>query len=296
MRRVYIYIFWILALSVAASSGFADDALRQAVQKVADLEREIIDFKMARADSWLFWMAVFVGLVVFIATVGLAIVAVLGFISVQTVREIERDAKDSHENIKETNKSIASMEKDIEKKREELKRNEGASVEGDDVSHLDDASRQKADSNPTDAEEQWILGQRYEIGDGVPQNDETAVYWYRKSAEQGNPEGQWQLGLMYEFGEGLPENKKEAAKWYRKSAEQNDATGQYFLAYAYKEGKGVPQNFIEARAWFSLSKSNGDEDAEGKMSELDAKMTVEDISKSQERAKELQAEIEEKNN
>jgi hypothetical protein len=34
---------------------------------------------------------------------------------------------------------------------------------------------------------------------------------------------------------------------------------------------------------------------EGKMSELDAKMTAESISKSQERAKELQAEIEEKN-
>ena len=113
-------------------------------------------------------------------------------------------------------------------------------------------------------------------------------------AEQGNAIGQWRLGAMHEFGKGVEEDHEKAVEWYRKSAEQNDAIGQYFLACTYMEGEGVPQNFIEARAWFSLSKSNGDGDAEGKMSELDAKMTAESISKSQE-VKELQAEIEERN-
>ena len=106
---------------------------------------------------------------------------------------------------------------------------------------------------------------------------------------------QWRFGSMYRFGIGVKEDQEKAVEWFRKSAEQGHAVGQYFLACAYQEGEGVPQNFAEARAWFSLSKSNGDEDAEERMDDLDAKMIKEDISKSQERARELQAKIDDRN-
>lgn len=85
-------------------------------------------------------------------------------------------------------------------------------------------------------------------------------------------EEKWRLGYRYRFGIGVKEDQEKAVEWFRKSAEQGHAVGQYFLACAYQEGEGVPQNFGEARAWVSLSKSNGDEDAEERMDELDAKM------------------------
>ena len=31
---------------------------------------------------------------------------------------------------------------------------------------------------------------------------------------------QYNLGNMYDFGEGVPENDAEAVKWYRKAADQ----------------------------------------------------------------------------
>ena len=61
----------------------------------------------------------------------------------------------------------------------------------------------------------------YEFGNGVEQDYEEAVKWYRKSAEQGNSRGQYNLGYMYEFGKGVTKDYEEAIKWYRKAAEQN---------------------------------------------------------------------------
>ena len=45
---------------------------------------------------------------------------------------------------------------------------------------------------------QIALGIMYDNGEGVPENDRQAVFWYRKAAEQGNARAQFNLGLMYE--------------------------------------------------------------------------------------------------
>jgi TPR repeat protein len=39
----------------------------------------------------------------------------------------------------------------------------------------------------------------YEEGNGVPQDNGMAEFWYRKAAKQGHAEAQWQLGQMYEY-------------------------------------------------------------------------------------------------
>lgn len=46
--------------------------------------------------------------------------------------------------------------------------------------------------------------------------------WYLKSAEQGNYDAFFNLGECYENGEGVQQNHQEAVKWYRKAAELGD--------------------------------------------------------------------------
>ena len=60
------------------------------------------------------------------------------------------------------------------------------------------------------------LGLMYDKGEGVPQDDDEAVKWYRKAADQGDASAQNNLGLMYEFGRGVRRNYTEAVRWYRK--------------------------------------------------------------------------------
>lgn len=39
-------------------------------------------------------------------------------------------------------------------------------------------------------------------------------------AKKGDPEAQYNLGVMYENGNGVKQNYEEAIKWYRKAADQ----------------------------------------------------------------------------
>ncbi len=65
---------------------------------------------------------------------------------------------------------------------------------------------------------QCILGDMYDLGEGVPQDDVEAVKWYRKAAEQGHAEAQHNLGIMYDLGKGVPEDKVLAYMWRNISA------------------------------------------------------------------------------
>ena len=65
--------------------------------------------------------------------------------------------------------------------------------------------RQRAQQG--DAIAQFVLGERYDSGEGVPQNQAKAVKWYRKAADQGYAAAQNNLGVAYEKGEGVPQNQ-----------------------------------------------------------------------------------------
>jgi uncharacterized protein len=71
-----------------------------------------------------------------------------------------------------------------------------------------------------DTQAQFELGRAYEDGKGVPQDDERAVEWFRKSAEHGNAQAQNSLGVMYAQGRGVQRDRAEAVRWYRKAAKQ----------------------------------------------------------------------------
>ena len=66
-------------------------------------------------------------------------------------------------------------------------------------------------------------GDDYYYGrNGVAKDFKQAVFWYRKSADQGNEWGQKNLGICYEKGKGVAKDLEQAVFWFRKSAEQGN--------------------------------------------------------------------------
>jgi TPR repeat protein len=108
---------------------------------------------------------------------------------------------------------------------------------------------------------QFILGYMYAQGRGVPRNDGEALRWYRRAADQGSDLSQTNLGLMYYEGSGVQKNDAEAAKWWRKAADQGEALAQYGLGLMYDEGRGVQQNYVLAHMWYDLAAKQGNQDA-----------------------------------
>jgi len=70
-----------------------------------------------------------------------------------------------------------------------------------------------------------------------------ALREWQPLAEQGNASAQYNLGAMYYNGQGVPQNYQEAVKWFRKAAEQGFAEAQFSLGLRYFDGQGVTQNY-----------------------------------------------------
>ena len=61
------------------------------------------------------------------------------------------------------------------------------------------------------------------------ENYETALQEWNPLAKQGDANAQFNLGQMYRRGQGVVQNNKTAVKWYRLAAEQGNV--QIFLFY-----------------------------------------------------------------
>ena len=118
------------------------------------------------------------------------------------------------------------------------------------------------------ANAQRNLGLMYDNGDGVQENDKTAVKWYTLAAEQGLDQAQSNLGLMYENGIGVQENHETAVKWYTLAAEQGLDQAQSNLGFMYYNGKGVTQDYETSAKWYALAAEQGNSKAKENLSIL----------------------------
>ncbi len=116
-----------------------------------------------------------------------------------------------------------------------------------------------------DAAAQSYLGFMYANGQGVPEDDRQAVYWYRLAAEQGNASAQNNLGVMYGTGQGVPEDDRQAVYWYRRAAEQGYAAAQANLGFMYDTGEGVPEDDRQAVYWYRLAAEQGHANAQANL-------------------------------
>ena len=107
------------------------------------------------------------------------------------------------------------------------------------------------------ASAQNCLGDCYYNGWGVPLYYTQAFYWYREAAAQGYVEAQTNLGDCYFYGKGVSQDSEIAVYWYRKAAEQENARAQFNLGICYTYGSGVSQDSEIAKIWLKKAEENG---------------------------------------
>ena len=114
---------------------------------------------------------------------------------------------------------------------------------------------------------------------------------YKAQAEKGNSVAQYNMGHCYATGEGVAKDAVQAVSWYRKAAEQGLTEAQYNLGLCYATGEGVAKDVIEAYAYWSLAGITA-EAARESLAILEKQMSSDARLLGQQRAKQLQKEIE----
>lgn len=116
------------------------------------------------------------------------------------------------------------------------------------------AYRRKAEAGDQDA--QFELGLIYHNGsNGVAQNFDEAMKWYKLSADQGNLSAMNNIGVIYvnEMGQAA-----EGFKWVERAALAGDSFSQRVLGMYYRDGVGVPADGQMAASWFGKSCIQGE--------------------------------------
>ena len=144
-----------------------------------------------------------------------------------------------------------------------------------------------AEAKDGDAVAMFNLGVKYEIGEGVLEDDEEAVKWFRKAAELGHAEAMFFLGIVYFRGKGVIEDDKEAVKWYRKAADVGYAKAMVHLGLMYATGEGVIEDDVEAYGWFNVAAANGYKRTAELREMIKNDMTSEQIAEGQKRSREI---------
>ena len=96
---------------------------------------------------------------------------------------------------------------------------------------------------------QFLLGEMYYYGHGVPQSFSEALEWYRLSAAHWNADAEYSIGHMYHQGEGVPMDREEALQWYQLAAAQGQTFSQAALATLLLEGELTDESVTEALTW-----------------------------------------------
>jgi hypothetical protein len=101
----------------------------------------------------------------------------------------------------------------------------------------------------------YANGLKYERGDNVTVNYQTAMDWYRKAADGSYAPAELSIGIMYMAGRGTPKDPKQAADWFRRAAEHGLPEAQVQLAGDTLSGvataDGKPDK-VEAMKWLLL--------------------------------------------
>jgi TPR repeat protein len=112
---------------------------------------------------------------------------------------------------------------------------------------------------------QFRLGGLYYHGQLVPEDENLAIYWWKKSAAQGNAEAMYQIAQAYLFGsttaKGVADADREAALWYFQAASAGHPESAYTLGLLFLAGKGVVESKQEAVRWFKVAADKGHAEA-----------------------------------
>ena len=140
--------------------------------------------------------------------------------------------------------------------------------------------------NPTNAQEQFELGEKYEVGDGIFKDLQDALKWYTKAAEQGHADALYRLSLVYlsrrpeniflthgynitqysEYGWGVEKNPAQARRLLEKAIERGSAKAMWQFAKVLimedKYGYNYETDIKLSAYWYEKAAELGEKDSQ----------------------------------
>ncbi|MBZ9556828.1 MULTISPECIES: tetratricopeptide repeat protein [unclassified Modicisalibacter] len=111
---------------------------------------------------------------------------------------------------------------------------------------------------------QRTLGQSYwgkTLNDVFEKDIESAIYWLKKAASQGDSQSAASLSAIYKNGDGVDQDESLSFKWRKQAALSEKAgynPGQFYvLATYYEKGIGTEKNLVKAYKYYDLSGTAG---------------------------------------
>lgn len=107
---------------------------------------------------------------------------------------------------------------------------------------------------------QYYLGKCYELGNGTNKNLVSSLKYYKKAAQQKNPEAIMVLAEAYSNAnsELVKEDATLAFQYYEMAARLGIPKAQYYLGEAYENGIGTEKNDELSIKWYKLAGENGE--------------------------------------
>lgn len=108
---------------------------------------------------------------------------------------------------------------------------------------------------------QSVLGTLYHLGLFVGRDEDKAVLWYQRAAEQGVPGAQYYLGrILLKRAVDGHDDASIAINWIEKAANNRADFAASALADFYQNGYGVVQNAERAKYWRQRAEIDGSTD------------------------------------
>ncbi len=92
-------------------------------------------------------------------------------------------------------------------------------------------------------------------GAGLPKDPGKSLEWMLKAADKGDEQAMNKLASYYRDGDGVSQDAAKSAEWMQKAAELGDANAMQELGGYYQKGFGVPQNPFKAIALLQMAKT-----------------------------------------
>ena len=115
-----------------------------------------------------------------------------------------------------------------------------------------------------DAASQTVLGEMYDLGQGVESDQIIVAKWWTKASDNAYLPAQNLLALKYYYGGDVFEQQQEwtldyqqAFEIWKKSAFKSAPTSQFMLGEMYMRGQGVEADYAESYAWFNIALEGG---------------------------------------
>lgn len=161
-------------------------------------------------------------------------------------------AEQEHEAFREFKDALVDNEMDVEKILE-------LATEYYDKGHKDKGfALYKKAAELGSAQAQHFVANCYRFGLATTKDENEAVHWYRKAADQDYLQSIYALAEFHMWGSyGVEKSTEKAVQLWHKAAETGDVIAQHSLGNLYLEGLYVEQNREEAIKWYRKAAQQG---------------------------------------